>query len=65
MPLMLVAGDHAVNDMASDGPESWKSRLEQAGYHCRCYLQGLGENALIQQMFVDHLLDRVPEEAWL
>ena len=62
MPLMLVAGDHAVNDMASDAPDSWKSRLEQEGYQCRCWLQGLGENNLIQQMFVDHLLDRVPEE---
>ncbi|WP_413740993.1 sirohydrochlorin cobaltochelatase [Sodalis sp. RH15] len=65
MPLMLVAGDHAVNDMASDDPGSWKSRLEQAGYHCRCHLQGLGENPLIQQMFVDHLLDRIPEETAL
>ncbi|XBS68162.1 sirohydrochlorin cobaltochelatase [Acerihabitans sp. KWT182] len=65
MPLMLVAGDHAVNDMASDEPHSWKSRLEQAGYSCRCWVQGLGENALIQQMFVDHLLDSIPEEAVL
>lgn len=62
MPLMLVAGDHAINDMAADEPGSWKNRLQQAGYQCRCWLQGLGENILVQQLFVDHLLDRVPEE---
>lgn len=65
MPLMLVAGDHAVNDMASDKPDSWKSRLQRAGYECRCWVQGLGENPLVQQLFVDHLLDRVPAEATL
>ncbi|TKI08032.1 sirohydrochlorin cobaltochelatase [Martelella alba] len=62
MPLMLVAGEHVVNDMASDAPASWKSRLEREGYRCTCWLRGLGENSVIQQMFVDHLLDRVPEE---
>lgn len=41
-PLMLVAGDHAQNDMAGDEPESWKSRLEAEGYEVRCYLEGVG-----------------------
>ncbi|MDC7240536.1 MAG: sirohydrochlorin cobaltochelatase [Spirochaetales bacterium] len=51
MPLMLVSGDHAVNDMAGDDEESWKSVLEAEGYDVKCYLQGLGENPLIQKIF--------------
>ena len=41
-PLMLVAGDHAMNDMAGDEPDSWKSRLEAEGYAVRCHLEGVG-----------------------
>lgn len=55
MPLMLVAGDHAINDMASSEPDSWSSQIAAAGIETQCWLQGLGENPLIRQMFVDHL----------
>ncbi|PHM74314.1 sirohydrochlorin cobaltochelatase [Xenorhabdus kozodoii] len=55
MPLMLVAGDHAINDMASNEETSWKSQLEQAGIVAIPRLQGLGENPMIRQMFIDHL----------
>lgn len=55
MPLMLVAGDHAINDMASDEPDSWRSQLEAVGISTQSWLQGLGENPLIRQMFVQHL----------
>lgn len=65
MPLMLVAGDHAVNDMASDAPDSWKSQLQRAGYACVCRVRGLGENPLVQQLFADHLLDCVDAEVAL
>ena len=41
-PLMLVAGDHAQNDMAGPEPDSWKSRLEAEGYTVRCHLEGVG-----------------------
>lgn len=52
-PFMLVAGDHARNDMAgTDG--SWKTELEAAGYQVRCRLQGLGECPAIQALFVRH-----------
>jgi sirohydrochlorin cobaltochelatase len=54
MPLMLVAGEHAKNDMAGEGEESWKSRLESAGYQVEARLIGLGEMAGVQQMYVDH-----------
>jgi sirohydrochlorin cobaltochelatase len=52
---MLVAGDHAINDMASDEPDSWKTLIQKAGIVAEPIVQGLGENPLIRQMFVDHL----------
>ncbi|MDR0805895.1 MAG: sirohydrochlorin cobaltochelatase [Enterobacteriaceae bacterium] len=61
MPLMLVAGDHAINDMASDEEGSWKKQLEQAGISVVPWLQGLGENPNIRQMFVRHLATALNE----
>ena len=57
MPLMLVAGDHAINDMASDEEDSRKTQLEQAGIEATAWLQGMGENNMIRQMFVEHGAD--------
>lgn len=57
MPLMLVAGDHAQNDMAGDDDDSWKMVLEKEGFQVNIYLHGLGENTAIQQMFVQHVKD--------
>lgn len=54
-PLMVVAGDHAVNDMAGDGAESWKSVFSAAGYEVICVLEGLGQNQDVQQMYVRHV----------
>lgn len=54
MPLMIVAGDHASNDMAGDGADSWKSVLTAQGYGVTCVLQGLGEYPAIRQILVDH-----------
>ena len=53
-PMMVVAGDHANNDMAGDEDDSWKSAFEKAGYKVECLLRGLGENETIQQMYVEH-----------
>lgn len=53
-PLMLVAGDHATNDMASDEEDSWKSQLERAGFIVEAFLKGMGEVPQIQQQFVAH-----------
>lgn len=52
-PFMLVAGDHARNDMAGDG-DSWKRQLEEKGYEVTCILQGLGEYPEIRALFVRH-----------
>ena len=52
-PFMLVAGDHARNDMVGDG-DSWKHRLEEAGYEVSYTLQGLGQCKAVRQRFVCH-----------
>jgi sirohydrochlorin cobaltochelatase len=57
---MLVAGDHAINDMASDEEDSWKTVLEEEGFNVVCILEGLGEYAGIQKMFLDHLKKAQP-----
>ncbi|MBR4475041.1 MAG: sirohydrochlorin cobaltochelatase [Oscillospiraceae bacterium] len=53
-PLMIVAGDHANNDMAGDEEDSWKSVFEAEGYEVTCLLRGLGEMEAIQELFVEH-----------
>ncbi len=54
-PLMLVAGDHALNDMAGEEPDSWKSILTQEGYEVECILQGLGVLPGVQELYRQHL----------
>lgn len=54
LPLMIVAGDHANNDMAGDEEDSWKSAFEAEGFEVECVLKGLGQYAGVQQMIVDH-----------
>lgn len=53
-PLMIVAGDHANNDMAGEEEGSWKTAFESAGYEVDCILRGLGELEEIQQLFTGH-----------
>jgi len=53
-PLMVVAGDHANNDMAGNEEGSWKTTFEEAGYEVTCLVRGLGELEPIQQLFVEH-----------
>ena len=53
-PLMIVAGDHANNDMAGDEDGSWKKEFEKAGYDVTCLVRGLGELEPIQQLFTEH-----------
>lgn len=61
-PLMVVAGDHANNDMAGLEEDSWKSILEGQGYEVSCILEGLGQNKAIQQMYVDHVKKTIEED---
>ena len=57
MPMMMVAGDHANNDMAGDEEDSHKSILQKEGFKVTPYIHGLGENAAVQKMFVAHALE--------
>ena len=54
-PMMLVAGDHAKNDMAGDGPDSLRSLLEAEGLRVDCRLQGLGQLEQIRQLYADRI----------
>lgn len=53
-PLMLVAGDHANNDMAGEEPDSWKSILSAAGFEVECALRGLGELESVRSIYADN-----------
>lgn len=57
MPLMLVAGDHAKNDMAGEDEDSWKSILEAKGFKVKIHLHGLGETNEIQDIYIQHIKD--------
>lgn len=62
-PLMLVAGDHAINDMAGDEDDSWANEFKAAGYEVECEVIGLGAMPAIQQMYFDHVQRVLEEEA--
>ena len=61
MPFMLVAGDHAQNDMAGE-EDSWKSRLEEKGYDVRVIMKGLGEFSGIRKIFMEHIEEAESED---
>ena len=62
-PLMVVAGDHANNDMAGDEDDSWKTILTGEGYEVECILEGLGQKPGIQAIYVDHVRAAVDQLA--
>ncbi|NLC40139.1 MAG: hypothetical protein GX763_04375 [Clostridiaceae bacterium] len=62
-PLMIVAGDHANNDMAGDEEDSWKVILEQDGYDVEVVLEGLGQIEGIQDLFISHVKDTIDSES--
>ncbi|MHC6180572.1 sirohydrochlorin cobaltochelatase [Clostridium sp. JNZ X4-2] len=57
MPFMLVAGEHALNDMAGEDSSSWKEILEDKGFEVSAYIHGLGENRAFQKIYVQHIKD--------
>ena len=59
MPLMMVAGDHANNDMAGDEEDSHKTILQKEGFKVNTYIHGIGENKNVRSLFVEHA-----NEAW-
>lgn len=61
-PLLLTAGDHARNDLAGTGAESWKSQLEATGIECIPELRGLGEYPAVASLLADAPF--LPAESW-
>ena len=59
-PMMIVAGDHANNDMASDEEDSWKSVFSAAGLKVQCEIKGLGELEAVQNLLTAHAKDAKP-----
>ena len=62
-PFMIVAGDHAKNDLSSEEEDSWRSQFEKEGVQVECLLKGLGENETIRQIFIDHIEEARKGEA--
>ena len=58
-PMMIVAGDHANNDMAGDDEDSWKSRFQRDGLEVRCRIRGLGNEYEIQKMIAKKCKDLI------
>ncbi|MFR8313843.1 MAG: sirohydrochlorin cobaltochelatase [Ruminococcus sp.] len=54
-PFMIVAGDHAKNDMAGEEADSWKNVIGAKGYKVETVLKGLGEYESIRRLFVEHI----------
>lgn len=54
-PFMIVAGEHAKNDMAGDDKGSWKCQFEAIGCQVECVFKGLGEYEGIRQIFLEHV----------
>ena len=54
-PFMVVAGNHAINDMSSDKDNSLKRLLEKEGFNVQCIIKGLGEYKSIRQLYIDHI----------
>ena len=54
MPLMVVAGDHAKNDMAGGEEDSWDTAFRNAGFEVEAQPKGLGEYAAVRKLYVEH-----------
>ncbi len=60
-PFMLVAGDHAKNDLAGEEEDSWKNHFARAGIPVRVVMKGLGEYPQVQDIYLDHLASIMEE----
>lgn len=56
-PFLIVAGDHARNDMSGTEKTSWRSRFEAAGFTVECVLRGLGQYPDIRRLLIRHIAD--------
>lgn len=56
-PLLVVAGEHALHDMAGEASDSWKSQLEKEGLETVCIVRGMGEYSGVRDIYVSHALE--------
>lgn len=61
VPLLLVAGDHAKNDMASDEDDSLKSILQKEGIEVKLHLYGLGELDKFDALYINRIYDSIED----
>lgn len=61
-PLLVVAGDHALNDMSGDDPDSWKNQIAALGCRVVCHVSGLGEFDPVRSLYVAHAKAARPVE---
>lgn len=59
-PLLVVAGDHALNDMSGDDPDSWKNQIVREGAEVVCHVNGLGEYEAVRALYVAHARKAYP-----
>lgn len=59
VPLMVVAGDHVRNDMASDEDDSWKTILKENGFEVETHIHGLGEIKAFRKIYINHIEDMI------
>ena len=58
-PLMVVAGDHAQNDMAGDEDDSWKNMFASEGYEVECVIEGLAQSKDIRDVYIKHVQNAI------
>lgn len=64
LPLLSSIGQHALRDMAGDGPESWKSRIESAGHVCRPALRAMVDSPQLCAIWIDKLAAAASSLSW-
>ncbi len=62
LPFMIVAGDHANNDMAGDDDDSLRSFLTRNGFEVECVIRGLGEFSGFRKLFIEHIRAAIASE---
>ena len=58
IPLMLVAGNHVLQDIIGMEPEKWEGKLRESGMEIIIITKGLGEFVFVQKRFVEHIRER-------
>lgn len=63
MPLMIVAGDHATNDICGEEEGSWATEFKKEGYVVEGVKKGLGEYAGLRDIFIEHIAEALDSDA--